>query len=59
YGEKGSGYRTRGEPQDFYKLRDEHVQSGSLFEDPEFPATDSSLFFSHRPDRNYEWKRPH
>ncbi|XP_060520603.1 calpain-A-like isoform X2 [Cylas formicarius] len=59
YGEKGSGFRTRGEPQDFYRLRDECLDQGTLFEDPEFPATDTSLFFSQRPDRYYEWKRPH
>lgn len=29
-----------------------------LFEDSEFPPADSSLFFSHRPDRHFEWKRP-
>nr|XP_023027782.1 calpain-A-like isoform X1 [Leptinotarsa decemlineata] len=59
YGDKGSGTRTRsGESQDFYDLRDECIEQGTLFEDPEFPATDSSLFFSQRPDRYYEWKRP-
>jgi calpain, invertebrate len=30
-----------------------------LFEDPEFPAEDKSLFFSRRPDRRCEWLRPH
>nr|CAH7752575.1 unnamed protein product [Callosobruchus chinensis] len=60
FGERGSGYRVKsGEPQDFYKLRDQCLDRGNLFEDPEFPATDSSLFFSRRPDRYYEWKRPH
>ncbi|XP_030763038.1 calpain-A-like isoform X2 [Sitophilus oryzae] len=60
FGERGSGFKARtGRPQDFYTLRDECLANGTLFEDPEFPATDSSLFFSHRPDRHYEWKRPH
>ncbi|CAH1992184.1 unnamed protein product [Acanthoscelides obtectus] len=60
FGEKGSGFRVKsGEPQDFYKLRDQCSDRGELFEDPEFPATDSSLFFSRRPDRYYEWRRPH
>ncbi|XP_066148437.1 calpain-A isoform X2 [Euwallacea fornicatus] len=59
FGEKGSGFRSRGGPQDFYKLRDEQIENGALFEDPDFPATDSSLYFSQRPDRHYEWKRPH
>ncbi|KAF2882526.1 hypothetical protein ILUMI_23640 [Ignelater luminosus] len=57
-GERGSGLRARGEVQDFYQLRDEHLSNGTLFEDPEFPATDSSLFISRRPDRHYEWLRP-
>lgn len=59
YGEKGSGTRTRsGEAQDFYRIRDDCVTNGTLYEDTEFPAIDSSLFFSQRPDRYYEWKRP-
>ena len=31
---------------------------GILFEDPEFPAEDNSIFFSRRPPRPFEWKRP-
>lgn len=30
-----------------------------LFEDPDFPADDSSLVYSGRPGRSIEWKRPH
>ncbi|CAH0545801.1 unnamed protein product [Brassicogethes aeneus] len=59
YGEKGSGFRSRSEPQDFLQIRDQCLDSGTLYEDPEFLAEDSSLFFSKRPDRYYEWKRPH
>ncbi|CAH1105386.1 unnamed protein product [Psylliodes chrysocephalus] len=60
FGERGSGTRTRtGDAQDFYHLRDECLENNTLFEDPVFPADDSSLFFSQRPDRYYEWKRPH
>ncbi|CAG9855571.1 unnamed protein product [Phyllotreta striolata] len=60
YGEAGSGTRSStGEVQDFYKLRDDHLANNSLFEDPEFPAEDTSLFTTQRPDRYYEWKRPH
>ncbi|XP_025836402.1 calpain-B [Agrilus planipennis] len=58
FGEHGSGFSSKGEVQDFYSLRDQHVENGTLFEDPEFPADDSSLFYSQRPDRYYEWKRP-
>ncbi|XP_057655491.1 calpain-A-like isoform X2 [Diorhabda carinulata] len=60
FGEKGSGTRSKtGGVQDFYQLRDECLANGTLFEDPEFPATDTSLFFSEIPDRTYEWRRPH
>ncbi|KAH3856524.1 hypothetical protein DPMN_099114 [Dreissena polymorpha] len=31
---------------------------GCLFEDPEFPAEDTSIFFSRAPPRPFEWKRP-
>ncbi|XP_014612871.1 PREDICTED: calpain-B isoform X2 [Polistes canadensis] len=57
-GEKGSGIRIRGEIQDFNALRLECLQNGQLFEDPEFLAADSSLYFSKRPDRYIEWRRP-
>lgn len=29
-----------------------------LFEDPDFPAVDTSLFFSKKPPRPFVWKRP-
>ncbi|XP_076300874.1 calpain A isoform X3 [Lasioglossum baleicum] len=57
-GERGSGFRPQGSVQDFNTLRRECLATGSLFEDPEFPAADSSLYFSKRPDRYIEWKRP-
>ena len=53
-----SGSRFRGDVQDFYQLRDECLRNGALFEDPEFPASASSLMYSSRPDRHYEWLRP-
>lgn len=34
------------------------LQSNTLFEDPEFPADDSSLFYSRRPPKYVEWLRP-
>ncbi|XP_044263644.1 calpain-A-like isoform X2 [Tribolium madens] len=58
YGEQGSGFQAKKGSQDFYELRDQCLQRGQLFEDPEFPPTDSSLFYSHRPDRRFEWRRP-
>uniref|UniRef100_A0A915PM08 Calpain catalytic domain-containing protein n=1 Tax=Setaria digitata TaxID=48799 RepID=A0A915PM08_9BILA len=43
---------------DFYEERDRCLQSNTLFEDPEFPAADSSLFYSRRPPKYIEWLRP-
>ncbi|XP_012250974.2 calpain-A isoform X2 [Athalia rosae] len=57
-GEKGSGIRAQGAVQDFNQLRQECLSMGRLFEDPEFPAQDSSIYFSRRPDRYIEWRRP-
>ncbi|CAG2060760.1 unnamed protein product [Timema podura] len=56
-GEKSSGIRTRVNVQDFYQ-RDQSYNSGRLFEDPEFPATDESIYFSKKPNFKCEWKRP-
>lgn len=44
--------------QSFEQLRRECLQKGVLFEDPDFPATDSSLFYSERPQIPFVWKRP-
>ncbi|XP_037072054.1 calpain-B-like [Pollicipes pollicipes] len=57
--ERGTGLRSRGEVQDFDKLRAQCQRSGRLFEDPEFPASDCSIFFSRTPPRPFQWKRPH
>ncbi|ALC43271.1 CalpB [Drosophila busckii] len=43
---------------DFSTLRQSCVGNGTLFEDPDFPATNESLMFSRRPDRYIEWLRP-
>ncbi|XP_054713836.1 LOW QUALITY PROTEIN: calpain-A-like [Uloborus diversus] len=58
YGERGSGFRPRGEVQDFEKIRDRCLQSGTLFEDPDFQAEDSSIFFSRSCPGGIRWKRP-
>lgn len=34
------------------------LKEGVLFEDPDFPAVDDSLFFSKKPPRPFAWKRP-
>lgn len=43
--------------QDYESLLSEH-DSGNLFEDPLFPCTDKSLYFSQKPPRGVVWKRP-
>ncbi|XP_054604012.2 calpain-3b isoform X8 [Nothobranchius furzeri] len=42
----------------FLELRDKYVEKNVLFEDPLFPANDSSLFYSQKPSMKFEWKRP-
>uniref|UniRef100_A0A3Q2YPX0 Calpain-3 n=1 Tax=Hippocampus comes TaxID=109280 RepID=A0A3Q2YPX0_HIPCM len=43
----------------FMELRDKYVKKKVLFEDPLFPACDSSLFYSHqKPPMKFVWKRP-
>ncbi|XP_042207807.1 calpain-B-like isoform X5 [Homarus americanus] len=59
FGERGSGLRPRGQVQDFYSLRQQCQDEGTLFEDQEFPAEDASIFFSRSPPKPFEWKRPH
>lgn len=39
-------------------LKKHCLQQGVLFEDPDFPAVDASLFFSRKPPRPFVWKRP-
>lgn len=58
-GERGSGFRPKsGDVQDFEVLRDQCLQRGVLFEDPDFDTVDSSIFYSKAPDKKFEWKRP-
>ncbi|KAJ8356229.1 hypothetical protein SKAU_G00190230 [Synaphobranchus kaupii] len=42
----------------FIELRDKYLSKKVLFEDPLFPADDSSLFYSHRYPIQFQWKRP-
>ncbi|KAG3257875.1 calpain 9, transcript variant X1 [Ictidomys tridecemlineatus] len=44
--------------QSFEQLRQGSLQTGSLFEDVDFPANNTSLFYSERPQVPFEWKRP-
>ena len=43
----------------YEEIRMECLQRNILFEDPEFPATMESLFYSQRPNATFTWKRPH
>ncbi|XP_075993035.1 calpain-9 [Genypterus blacodes] len=49
---------TQSDGKSFEQLRQECLQRQVLFEDPDFPATDSSLFFSQSVPVEFEWKRP-
>uniref|UniRef100_H3C0K2 Calpain-3 n=1 Tax=Tetraodon nigroviridis TaxID=99883 RepID=H3C0K2_TETNG len=40
------------------ELRDKYVKKKVIFEDPLFPANDSSLFYSQKLPMKIEWKRP-
>ncbi|XP_008300557.1 calpain-3b isoform X1 [Stegastes partitus] len=42
----------------FLELRDKYVKKKVVFEDPLFPADDSTLFYSNKPSMKFEWKRP-
>jgi calpain len=44
--------------QDFFKIREQYLKYRTLFEDPEFPAEDSSVYFNKTPPQTLEWKRP-
>ena len=57
-GERASGIRGGTDVQCYETIRAQCLESGQLFEDPEFPAADSSLMYIMHPDRKYEWLRP-
>ena len=45
--------------QRYDEIKSKCLKDGTLFEDPEFPAIESSLFFSgKKPPRPFVWKRP-
>lgn len=43
---------------DFEEAKKATAEAGRLFEDPDFPAIDKSIFFSRKPAKPFEWKRP-
>ncbi|XP_008844008.1 calpain-9 [Nannospalax galili] len=49
---------THSSGQSFEQLRQGCLQSGTLFEDSDFPASNTSLFYSERPQVPFVWKRP-
>ncbi|XP_030052298.1 calpain-9 [Microcaecilia unicolor] len=42
----------------YAELRQDCLHKGILFEDCDFPANESSLFYSEKPNITFEWKRP-
>lgn len=49
---------TQSSGKSYEELRHECLQKGVLFEDEDFPAADSSLYYSQSVPVNIEWKRP-
>uniref|UniRef100_A0A3B3D9P8 Calpain catalytic domain-containing protein n=2 Tax=Oryzias melastigma TaxID=30732 RepID=A0A3B3D9P8_ORYME len=44
--------------QHYAHLKRDCIKNKKLFEDPEFPANDSSVFYKEKPCGIVEWKRP-
>ncbi|NWV71663.1 CAN5 protein, partial [Malurus elegans] len=44
--------------QKYHELKGQCIQQGWLFEDPEFPASDESLYYDSTTKGKVEWKRP-
>ncbi|XP_015680391.1 calpain-9 [Protobothrops mucrosquamatus] len=49
---------THSSGQTYQELKLECQQKETLFEDCDFPASDSSLFYSEKPPVSFVWKRP-
>ncbi|XP_065486585.1 calpain-9 isoform X2 [Caloenas nicobarica] len=54
----GAARTTQGSGKSYEELKQECLRKGVLFEDPDFPACSSSLFFSEKPPIPFIWKRP-
>ncbi|XP_071282909.1 calpain-9 [Agelaius tricolor] len=54
----GGARGTHSSGQGYEQLKRECLRRGVLFEDPDFPACNSSLFFSENPAIPFVWKRP-
>ncbi|GIY80368.1 calpain-C [Caerostris extrusa] len=42
---------------EFEKIKRSHVKKGELFEDPDFPATQASVFYHQKPPFQFVWKK--
>ena len=42
----------------FDQIRMDCLRRGQMFEDPDFPASDASVYYSCNPPLRLEWKRP-
>ncbi|XP_072714081.1 calpain-9 isoform X3 [Ciconia boyciana] len=54
----GAARTTHSSGKAYEELKQECLRRGLLFEDPDFPACNSSLFFSEKPPVPFIWKRP-
>lgn len=54
----GTARVTHSSGKAYQELKQECLRKGVLFEDPDFPACNSSLFFSEEPPIPFIWKRP-
>jgi hypothetical protein len=43
---------------DYERIRRSCLKRGELWEDPEFPATQASVFYHQTPPFQFVWKRP-
>lgn len=48
-----------GGSQDYSDIKTKCLGAGELFEDPDFPAEDASVFYSRNEIGGFQWKRPH
>lgn len=58
---KSTAYQHRGDaPESFEQIRDGCLEQGGLWEDPDFPADDSSIYYKTAPSvwPDIEWQRP-
>jgi calpain-9 len=43
---------------EFDRLRESCLKRGELWQDPDFPAVQSSIFYHQKPPFSFVWKRP-